>query len=309
MKLSKHQSAIVAITLCTIIWSAASPFFKWSMQETPPFTLLFFRFFVATLIMLPIIRKRIAIKFEDFYKILLLAITGITCNIGLYYLGLSLSQSINAPIFTSTMPIFLVVGSIIFLHEIPKKKIIWGTLISLLGIMIIVLRPTDHLPLYGSVLGNTYFILSVLSLVSYTFLLKKFKLPYAPSTIIFWMFFLAMITFFPPFVFEEIATHSLATLDFRGSFGIMYGAVFSSILGQIFYNYSVNNLKANEIGIFMYLGPIVTALVAIPLLHEQITFEYLLGSVFVFLGLFIAEVKFRYHPFQHHVDPWLESGP
>jgi len=309
MHLSKHHSAMLAVALCTIIWSSSAPLLKWAMQETPPFTLLFFRFFIATLIMWPMVRSRITIKFEDFYKILLLTITGITCNIGLYYLGLSLSQSINAPIFASTMPIFLVIGSIIFLHEIPKKKIVTGTLISLAGIIIVILRPTDHLPLYGSILGNTCFILSVLSLVSYTLLLKKFKLPYASSTIIFWMFFLAMITFFPPFIFEELATHSLMTLDFRGSFGIMYGAVFSSILGQIFYNYAVKNLKTDEIGIFMYLGPIITALVALPLLHEQITFAYLLGSLFVFLGLFIAEVRMRYHPFHHPVDPWLESGP
>ena len=162
-------------------------------------------------------------------------------------------------------------------------------------------------------MGNIYIILSVIALASFTLLLKWLKPPYSASTVVFWMFFIATITFFPFFVLEEKATHSLMTLNLKGGFSIMYGAVFSSILGQMFYNYSVKQLTSAEIGLFTYLGPIITALVAIPLLQEQITFAYLLGSVFVFLGLFIAEVKFNYHPFHHHIDDndesWLESGP
>lgn len=311
MHLSKRQLALASLTLCIIIWNAASPLFKWAMQDTPPFTLLFFRFFLATLIMIPLVNKKMKIKFEDFYKILLLTITGITCNIGFYYLGLNLSQSINAPIIFSTMPIFLVIGSLIFLHEIPKPKRLLGTLVSLIGVIIIVVRPVDHMPLIKLLTGNSYLILSVLSLVCYTLLLKRFKLPYASTTIIFWMFLLATIIFFPPFVFEVHAIHSFETINFRGGFGILYGALYSSIFGQVFYNFAVKSLKSDEVGIFMYLGPIVTALVAIPLLHEQITFFYLLGSVFVFLGLFIGEIKLHYHFFHHQLshDPWLEAGP
>jgi drug/metabolite transporter (DMT)-like permease len=311
MHLSKYHLAIVAITLCTIIWSAAAPLFKWAMQDTPPSTLLFFRFLVATLIMIPLVQKQMKIKFEDFYKILLLAITGITFNIGLFYLGLSLSQSINEPIISSTMPIFLIIGAALFFHEIPRKKVIAGTLVSLIGVIIIVIRPADHVPLTKLLTGNILLIISVLSLVCYTFLLKQFKLAYSSSTIIFWMFLLATITFFPFFIWGARATHTFGILDARGGFGVLYGAIFCSIFGQIFYNFAVQSLKSSELGIFMYLGPVITALVAIPLLHEEITFSYLLGSVFVFLGLFIAEIKFHYHFFhpQPNQDPWLESGP
>jgi drug/metabolite transporter (DMT)-like permease len=313
MKLSKHQKAIFAVALCTIIWSVAAPVFKWSLQTNPPFTLLFFRFLLATLIMLPIAWKKMNIKFDDFWRIFLLAISGISLNIGLVYLGLSLSPSINAPIISSTMPVYLVIGSIIFLHQIPKKKVILGTLVSLIGVLIIVFRPVDHLSLLGLITGNVYFILSVLSLASYTLLLKWFRPHYSSATVVFWIFFIATITFFPFFVNEAKVAHSLSHLDLRGGIGIIYGALFSSILAQIFYNFSVKQLNPAEVGLFTYLGPVVTALVALPLLHEQITFAYLLGTLFVFLGLFIAEAKFKYHPFHHHLtdidDSWLESDP
>src|SRR5579864_4922114 len=141
MHLSKHNYAIVAISLCTVIWSAAAPLFKWAMQDTPPFTLLFFRFLIATFFMFFIANRQIKIKFDDFYKILLLALTGITANIGLYYMGLSLAPSINAPIIASTIPIFLIFGAIFFLHEKPNTKTIIGTVVSLIGVIIIIVRP------------------------------------------------------------------------------------------------------------------------------------------------------------------------
>ncbi|HWY78953.1 MAG TPA: DMT family transporter [Candidatus Sulfotelmatobacter sp.] len=301
MKLTKHQLGALAVIISISIWSAAAPILKWSLAETPPFTLLFFRFLLATLIMLPIVKKKLKIKFKDFYKILLLTLLGLTFNLSFAYLGLTLAESINAPIIASSMPIFLIIGSIIFFHEIPRRKEVMGTIISLLGVLIIVVRPVDHMPLQGFIIGNMFFILSILSLVCYTLLFKKFKLSYAPSTLLFWMFLLATITTFPQFLYETRTANSLATLDFRGTFGIIYSALFSSVLGQSFYNYAVKYLKTDEIGIFTLLGPVVTALIAIPLLHEQITFPYLLGSLFVFFGLIIAEAKLHYHPFHHLV--------
>lgn len=313
MHLPKHQLALSSITLCTIIWSIDSPIYKWALQDIHPFTLAFFRFLLATGIMFVLSKGKIKIKFDDFYKIVLLAITGITLVISFYYLGLSFTQSINEPIIASILPVLLIIGSMIFLHEIPKRKILFGTIISLIGVLIIIVRPTDHLSLYGSILGNILFILSILSLACYTLLLKKFKLSYSSPKLLFWIFLVATIVFFPMFVFEAKATHSFTRFNFRGIFGIIYGAVFSSTFATNFYNYGVKYLKTSEVGIFTYLGPFITALVAIPLLQEQITFAYLLGSLFVFLGLFIAEANLHYHPFRHHLkevnDPWLESGP
>src|SRR5258708_7713941 len=313
MKLSKHQLGLLSITLCTIIWSVDSPVYKWALHDIHPFTLAFFRFFLATIIMFPICCKSIKIKFEDFYKIVLLTLTGITLTISFYYLGLSLTQSINEPIIASMLPILLIATSIIFLHEVPKPKIIIGTIVSLIGVLIIVIRPIHHASLYDSILGNLFFILSILSLVMYTLLLKKFKLSYSSPTLIFWIFLIATILFAPLYVLESKAINSFGVVNFRGFFGIIYGAVFSSTLATSFYNYGVKLLKTNEVGIFIYLGPIITALVALPLLHEQITFTYLLGSLFVFLGLFIAEPNLHYHPLRHHLkvinDPCLNSVP
>ncbi len=107
------------------------------------------------------------------------------------------------------------------------------------------------------------------------------------------------ITLFPLYLFELLQTGFNQSFNFRSMIGILYGGLFSSTLGYLFYNYGAKHIKAEEIGIFTLLEPIATALVAIPLLGEKITFTYLLGSVIVFLGIFVAEVRLHYHPFHH----------
>jgi drug/metabolite transporter (DMT)-like permease len=295
MHFTKYQLAIIAIIANTILWSAASPILKWSLADAPPFALAFFRFLLATIIMFPFVIGKLKIRYEDLKKVFILSLVGITAHISLYYLGLSLAPSINAPIISATTPIFLIIGAIIFLHEKPKKKVLIGTLVSLIGVMIIIIRPLLGHVSVGSFTGNLYYVLATIAIVGYTILLKRYNLRYHFSTLVFWMFLFGTLALFPMYLIE-MQSGLYLHLDFRGSIGIIYGAVFSSTLGYLFYNYGAKYLKAQEIGIFSYLETFITALVAIPLLGEKITFSYLLGALFVFAGIFIAENRLHYHP-------------
>lgn len=295
--MTKRQLAICALIGATVIWAAAPPIFKWSMQDIPPFTLAFLRFLFASLILFPFVLTKIRIKFGDIYKLMLLAVTGLLINIGFFYIGLQIAPSIDVAIISTASPIFLITVSILFLNEHPRRKVLFGTLVSLVGVLLIVLRPFFEHGMSISVLGDIYYIISTLGILMYTFLIKKFDLPYSSLTIVFWTFVFSSFMFFPMFYFEMITIHPLQHLNYQAWVGIGYGTIFSSILAYFFYGFGIKYIKVSEIGIFTYLDPFVTALVAIPLLGEMITFSYLLGAFFVFLGIFVAEGRLHYHPF------------
>lgn len=301
MHLSRHQLAILAIIANTVIWSAASPVFKWALADIPPFTMAFFRFLIASLILLPFVYDKIKVSLDDFYKLFVLSLVGIAAHITFFYLGLTLAPSINVPIISSTTPILLIIGAMIFLHEKPKRKVMYGTIVSLIGFFIIIIQPIIEKAEVGSILGNLYYVLSVVTLVLYTILLKRYNFKYSYMTIMFWIFSIGALVFLPMFLFENKGANPLVHFDFRGSIGIFYGAILSSVAGYFLYNYAVKYIKAQEIGIFMYLDPFVTALVAIPLLGETITFTYLLGTLFVFAGIFVAEGRLPYQHHMHHL--------
>jgi len=298
MKLSNRHLALLALTAASIIWGAAIPIFKWSMQEIPPYTLAFLRFFLASIFILPFVYKKIAIKRSDFVKMLFLASIGITLHIALFFVGLQLTSSINVPIISAATPIFLILGSVWYLHEKIKKKVIFGTALSIVGIALIILEPVLIKGPDGSLAGNLLIFLSILCVVIYTLLLKKFDLPYSALTIVFWTFFLGSLLFTPSFVAELFLLHPFSHMDTRSLIGIFYGAIFSSALGYFFYNFGIEYITASEIGIFTYIEPIATVIVAIPLLGEKISTFYIVGSIIVFIGIFIAEAHLHYH--HHH---------
>lgn len=290
---------MLALTFASVIWGAASPIFKWSMQEIPPYTFAFIRFMIASLILFPFVYKKLAIKKSDLLTMLILGGVGITLNIAFFYIGLKATASINVPIIEAATPIFLMIGSFLYLHEKIKKKIVVGTVLSLFGVILIIIEPLLIAGPNGSLHGNLLIFLSMFAAVIYTLLLKKFALPYPVLTIVFWTFFFGALLFLPAFVVEGIRLHPFTYMDGKSYIGIIYGAIFSSTMAFLFYNFGVKYVKGSEVGIFMFVEPIVTILVALPLLGEKITLPYIIGSIIVFIGIFVAEIPFTAH--HHHL--------
>lgn len=305
LKFGKTKLAILALIATNIMWGASGPIFKWSLQSVSPFTFAFFRFFIAALILLPFTMHKLTVKRKDFSRLISLSFFGFFIHISLFLFGLTLTSSINAPIIASSAPVFLILGGAILLKEKIKKKTIIGTAISLIGVLIIILRPILDNGIDGAIVGNILFVFSTLFFVYYTLMLKELKLHYSSSTITFWLFTIAAVLFFPFFLWEKATANILTIIDMRGLIGILFGAVFTSVLAYVFFNFAIRQIVANEVGIYLYIDPVVAVLIAMPLLGETITKTFLLGSLLVFLGIYIAERRIHYHPihkiYKHHL--------
>lgn len=296
-KLSTAQVAILALIFANIIWGAAPPIFKWSLQDIGPFTLAFLRFSIAALIFLPIAWGQYKIEKRDILKVVIMAIFGITFNILFFFYGLTLAPSINMSIIASAGPVFIILGSILFLHERARSKVMLGGFIGLLGVMSLVIIPL----LRGGEnridsLGNMLFIASVLSAVVQTLMARKIMEKYLAVTIAFWSFLIGTITFLPFFIYEVSQRGFLPNLNIQGATGIIFGAFLCSALAYYLYFYSLKYLTAAEVSIFVYMDPVVTVLVAYPLLGEIPDLTFAIGAILVFTGIFIAEGRLSWHP-------------
>lgn len=296
MKLSQAQTAILCLIIANIIWGASSPIIKWTLFDVPPFTLGFIRFFVSALILLPFTLHKLKIKREDFMLFMFLAVIGLAIRIAYSMYGLKLAASINSPVISSAAPVFLMIGSIVLLHEKARSKVIKGTLISLLGVLLIIVFPALGKGFDPSIIGNVFFMVSMALSVMYTLLLKHISAKYSVLTILVWMFSIAALTFLP-FMIIELSKTDLSLLATRHSLvGISVGTIFCTCLAYLLNIYGIRYVSTSEIGIFSYVDPFVAVLVANPLLGEHITSSFLLGSFLVFLGIFIAEGRIHYHP-------------
>jgi len=297
LSLSKTQLAILALITANIIWGAAAPIFKWSMDEIQPYTLAFLRFAIAAAILFPFVRHNLKIHRSHWPMLFFISVIGLGIKIGYYFTGLKLTSSINLPIIYSAAPIFIIIGSAIMLHENPKIKVIGGTIISLLGIMIVILQPLLNSNAGDSILGNILFIVSMGISVFYTLLLKELSPKYNPLTLTFWIFTLTATSFLPFLLVETAQTNQLLTLSTKSVIGITFGAVLCSTIAYALHTYAIKHIAANEVAVFSYIDPVIAIIIARPLLGETISSTFLIGSVLVFVGIFISEGRIHYHPF------------
>ncbi len=297
MKLSRRQLTILSLIGANIIWGASIPVYKWALADIPPFTFVFLRFSLGAIVILPFTFHKLRIRREDIDKLIIAAISGITLCISFLFLGLQSAPSINASIIISSAPIFLIIFAIFYLKEQPKKKVIYGTWISLIGILLIIIRPLLEQGLNFAIMGNILFLLATIGSCVHTVIMEKVMKRYSALTVAFWTFVIACIPLIPAVLVESGQYNLISELSPKGLLGITYGFLLSSAVAYFLFSYGVKHIKTSEVGIFGYVDPIATALIAYLLLGEVITITFLIGALFVFGGIFIAEGRLHYHPF------------
>ncbi|MBI5127039.1 EamA family transporter [Candidatus Roizmanbacteria bacterium] len=293
------MNPILALIIANIIWGAASPIFKFSLENIPPFTLAFIRFFFAGLIIIPFaLRQRQKISLQQYLHIFWIGFFGITINIAFFFLGLQRTESINVPVIASSGPLFIYLLSLVFLKEKPNLKIALGMLTGLAGVLIIILSPVliDGKAIsLGQIEGNLFILLATFGTVFQTVFSKNILKKVNPYTVSLISFFFGSFTFLP-LALKELNTWGFNQLNFQGWTGIIFGVFFSSALAYFLYYYGISKLAAQEVGLFTYIDPVVAVLIAAPLLGEIPSLYYAIGSVLVFGGIYLAEGRIHWHP-------------
>lgn len=288
---SKSNLPLLAIALACLIWGAGSPIFKWALDNVPAFTLAYFRFSIASVLLFPFVIKKLFIAKTDIPRLLLIAVLGISINIIFFFWGLQKTSSISTSIIIALEPVFILFASLIFLGEKTHKNIWLGIIVSLMGFIIIIIKTIINGDKTGSLLGDLFIIIAVISYAGQTIFTKELSQKYDAVTITFWSFVVGTLTFLPLMLSDALKPNWLTDLSFRGIFGILYGAIGSSAIAYFLYNWGIKHAKVSKTAVLNYLNTISGVIVAVILLHEQITLPFLIGSLLIFAGVYITEKR------------------
>ena len=94
----------------------------------------------------------------------------------------------------------------------------------------------------------------------------------------------------------ELQHWSLSQLNMHGWVGILFGVFLSSALAFGLFMFGISKIRAQEVGIFTYIDPVIAVLLAIPLLGEYPTPIFFIGSLCIFVGIMVAEGRLHWHP-------------
>ena len=178
---SKNNLAYLLLVLTTLFWSGNFIVGKAaSIYEIPPFSLNFFRWFFACLILMPFTIKELIKKkdyiFANIAFFIILGVTSITIFNSIVYYSLYYTQVISGVLMISTIPVWIIFIS--SLLNIEKTNIfqIFGVILSLIGVVFIISKADINLLKNLKFnKGDLTMIVAMFSWAIYSALLKKKK--------------------------------------------------------------------------------------------------------------------------------------
>ncbi|MCL5438727.1 MAG: DMT family transporter [Patescibacteria group bacterium] len=312
LKSNPSKSVFLALIFASIIWGATGPVMKLTLETIPIFSLGFIRFGIAALILLPFVYKKLSIKKEDWPLLVLSALFGVTFNIAFFFWGLTMTSGLNSGIIVASTPILTLIFAAVFLGEKISKNMILGCIVGIIGIAIIIGKDILKNGVTLSPYGDLLILAAVVVFIIYEMISKNLFKRYSPVTITFYSFAIGSITFLPTAFYEySINPNWINNLSLPSYLGIASGIFLSSLAAYILWQWGLSKSSESRAGFFFYLDPVSSTIASVILLSEKITWPFILGSIFIFLGLFIAEHRYPYSrtaPIKNSLNNILRSA-
>ena len=286
------------LVCATLFWSGNFIVGKFAFLENiPPLSLVFYRWSLVWIILLPFTFKEI-LKHKDtiLNNLPILFFLGFT-SVGLFnsftYLSLIHTQVINSTLFNTAIPAVIILLCFLFKIEKTNKFQILGLIISVLGILSIITKLDIKIFLSLNFnKGDIIMIGGVITWGIYSTLLKKKKFTLPLLTLVHVICTFGLICVFPQF-FYEFSQGQFIEFNTNLFYILIFLALFPSIGSYYCWAGAVSIIGANRAGIFLSLIPLFSTIMAIAFYKEQFQFFHLIGAILIVLGLFLSNKEIK----------------
>lgn len=295
----KRAQACLLLIISALIWGIASPIIKFTLSQIKPFTFLFYRFLLTLIIFLPpliVIAKREKETFSSLLKIAPLGFLGVGLTLTLVFLGIEKTSALDSAVLSAISPIFICVAGVLFLKEQISRREMAGISLAMAGTLVTTAQPLLEGKAFNNqnLIGNLLMIASDLTWTAYVIFSKEEFKKHSPFVITATSFIVSFFTIIP-FAWLEQGS---GLFEFRklvfesGAFwGILYMSLFSSVIAYLGFELGLKLIEASEATLFAYLQPLFAAPVAVAWLGEKISTPFLVGILFITVGVIMAEYR------------------
>ena len=293
----QNFKAYVFLVLCTLFWAGNFIVGKIAtLFEIPPFTLNFYRWLIAFLILLPFTYKKIFKGLEEiknnFVPLSIMGFTSITIFNSVVYYSLNFTQVLNGVLMISTIPVLIIFFSSCFTSERIKFIQIVGVSTSLLGVLIIITKLEFNKLLNLNLnKGDLWILVAMISWATYSIMVKEKKINLPPFALLETIIFIGLM-FLIPFYLFELSKAQYLNINIPVILTIGYVVFFAGIGAYIFWIGAIQLIGPSRSGVFLHLMPIFSSLMAIFLLGERLAVFHILGASFIIFGIFLS-TKFK----------------
>ena len=290
---SKNKIAYIFLIFATLFWSGNFIVGKAaSLFEIPPFTLNFYRWLFAWLILAPFTLKEIFKKknyiLRNINLILILGITSITVFNSIVYYSLNFTQVISGVLMISTIPVMIIFFCWIFTIERTNFYQILGVIFSLLGVVVIVTKAD-----LGKLLnlnfnkGDLWMVVAMFSWAMYSALLRKKKFELSQISFLQTIISAGLILLLPAYLIEMALGYRL-NIHLPFILTLSYVVLFPGLASFFFWIKGISIIGSNRAGIFLHLMPIFSTVMAILIFKEKFMTFHLIGALLIVTGIILS---------------------
>ncbi len=284
---------ILLATVAAIIWAGNFVIARGVNQQISPITLAFFRWSLATVLMLPIAYKAFTKEWHILKKhvayLFWVSLSGIAIFNTCLYISGHYTTAINmALISTTSSPIFATIFAIIFIGERINAFRLTGMLVCLLGVLLLISKGSlQTLMSFTFSIGDLWALAGAIAFAVYNVLVRKKPATISATTFLLAIFGLGSLLILPGFLIEQV---SAAPIVWNNSLvmSLIYLGAGTSVVSFLCWNAAIKRIGAGTTVLFGNLIPIISTIEAVLFLHEPFQKIHMISAGIVIFGLILA---------------------
>lgn len=283
--------------LTVAIWGSTFVFTKMLLQNgLSPAQIFTLRFIIAYVLLLgySLFTHHFSLFASSWKDELLMVVLGITGG-SVYFLAenaaMLFTTATNTSLIVCSCPLFaMLLFAIVYRHSEHISRLqAFGSVMACLGMAVVVLN--GHFVLHLSPLGDLLAFAACLCWAVYSLLMHPATGRYSSLFITRKVFFYGLLTIIPYYFFFPGFPSWDVLLRPEVLWNLLFLGVVASMICYILWNWVISKLGAVVATNWVYFNPITTIIFAWWLLHEQITVWFLLGTILILLGMYLADKR------------------
>jgi len=285
----------LAAFVATMIWSGNFIVARLIAGSIAPIELSFWRWTVATLVILPFTIKSMRREWTQVWKhrgyIIFMAFTGISAMGTVTYIAGQSTSSINMSLLAPCSPIFMMLLARIIFGEPITPRRLYGMIIVIVGILSIISKGniTNILDVQFSV-GDIWIIGAAMMFALYSLYVRRCPTSISLATFNGFTFLTGTLIIFP-FVLIDYIIYGIPTYNKEVFISIMYTGIGCSALAYVLWAKAISIIGTVKASFIYYTLPFFTATSAFLFLGESITFASVIGGICIIAGILVATLE------------------
>jgi len=275
--------------IVVLTWGANFGIVKSAFETIPPLLFGAVRFTVMGILLLTLTffrEKGIQLRKEDLGKVIMVGVLGLGLYQVLWSLGLNLTSPSNSALILSTQPLLGTLYIDLVKKEPVGRQQYWGMLLALVGVVLVILKPTAKLHFSLETLPGDLLTLMAgfCAAIFFSVWSKPLLKTYSPLRLMSYCMIIGSLVLWiaSPFSAQPIVWSQVWEKTW---WSMGYAVVFSGMLGHVFWYEGLGRIGVTKSMVYLYFIPIWAVLFNTLMMGETILLQQILGGVLILLGV------------------------